>query len=430
MAFSFNKLIPGFLDFSQPNIPKMEDNAKHLSHSILPVRFSRIKQDVLTWRESVDEAERPYNPFRVQMQKIYNDTILDGHVKACTERRKDLTLLRDWHFCDKSGNVNEELTYLFDKPWFNRFMSHSLDALFFGYSLIELGDVVDSAFPKLKVIKRWNVSPDRYVVANVIYNLSGIPFLEEPQKDWHIYISTPNDIGTSDCGYGAFYEVALYQIFLRNITGFNGDFLELFGQPIRVGKTNKIEESERAEFYDALQNMGSAGFIMLDAIGDEIDLIESSNVGNSYKAYADFESRLQKLISKILLGHGDALDSTSGKLGATQGEDNPIKEALEDRQSKDGYFITDVINSELLPRLRKLGFNIQNDVKFEFKNDHEIHENNERIADISVKVKQAGLQVDKAWFEENTNIKLSEVVEPAPQAPAVSAKQKIQNLYK
>ena len=427
MDINFNKLIPSFLDFSQPNIPKMEDNAKHLSHSILPVRFSRIKQDALSWREAIDEAERPYNPFRVKMQKIYNDTILDGHVKSCIERRKDLTLLRDWNFTNKAGVVNEEFTDLMNKTWFNRFINHSLDALFFGYSLIELGDVINSEFPKLKVVKRWNVSPDRYVVANVIYNLSGIPFLEEPQRDWHVYVSTPNDIGTSDCGYGALYEVALYQIFLRNLIGFNGDFLELFGQPIRIGRTNKIEDSERGEFYNSLQNMGSAGFILLDALDDQIELIESANVGSSYKAYADFELRLQKLISKIILGHGDALDSTAGKLGASQGDDNPISQALEDRQSKDGTFITDVINTELLPRLKKLGFNVPNDIVFTFKNDHEVHENNERIADLSIKVKQAGLQVDGKWFQEQTNIVLSEAItQPAP----VSAKEKIQNLYK
>lgn len=427
MDINFNKLIPSFLDFSQPNIPKMEDNAKHLSHSILPVRFSRIKQDALSWREAIDEAERPYNPFRVQMQKIYNDTILDGHVKACIERRKDLTLLRDWNFTNKAGVVNEEFTDLMNKTWFNRFMNHSLDALFFGYSLIELGDVINSEFPKLKVVKRWNVSPDRYVVANVIYNLSGIPFLEEPQRDWHVYVSTPNDIGTSDCGYGALYEVALYQIFLRNLIGFNGDFLELFGQPIRVGRTNKIEDSERGEFYNALQNMGSAGFILLDALDDQIELIESANVGSSYIAYADFELRLQKLISKIILGHGDALDSTAGKLGASQGDDNPISQALEDRQSKDGTFTTDVINTELLPRLKKLGFNVPNDIVFTFKNDHEVHENNERIADLSIKVKQAGLQVDGKWFQEQTNIVLAEAI---PQPAPASAKEKIQNLYK
>ena len=420
-----------FLFFGTPNTPTIENNPKHLSRAILPIRLARIKQDTLSWRTAIDEAERPFNPFRVKMQQIYVDTILDGHVKACLERRKDLTMLRDWHLVNQKNEVNEDATKLIDRNWFYHFMSHALDAIFYGYSLIELGDITNNNFKGLKTVKRWNISPDRLIVSNLTYNLSGEPFLEEPFADWHVYVSTPNEIGTSNCGYGALYEVALYQIFLRNLLGYNGDFLELFGQPIRVGSTNKIEESERAEFAQALSDMGSAGWILKDAIDDQIELIESKNVGSSYMAFADFELRLQKLISKILLGHGDALDSTAGKLGATQGDDNPIAEALEDKQSKDGYFIQNIINEELLPRLRKLGFAIPEDCIFEFKNDHEIHENNERVADLSVKIKNAGLQVDKAWFEEQTGIKLAEITEPAPTPQETQTfKEKINNLYK
>lgn len=427
----------GFLWFSQPNVPNIlqsEEAKTNLSKTTLPIRLARIKQDTLSWRAAVEEAERPFNPFRVRMQQIYIDTILDGHVKACIERRKDLTMLRDWQFVNANKEVNEEVGKLLNKPWFNRFISHSLDALFFGYSLIELGNCVNNEFKDIKVTKRWYVSPDRYVVSNMSYNLSGTPFKDEPWKDWHIYLSTPNDIGTSDCGYGLFYEVALYQIFLRNILGYNGDFLELFGQPIRVGKTNKTELAEREVFASALQDMGSAGWILMDALDDQIDLIESANVGSSWQAYSNFEKRLQGLISKLILGHADALDSTPGKLGGNQGEESPTAQAMEDKQSKDATFIMDAINSELLPRLRTLGFSIPDDCLFEFKNDAEVQENNDRIISQAVEIKKAGLQMDKDYFEEQTGIKLSEVA-PIDSTPTVvpattSIKDKLKNIYK
>ena len=425
----------GWLWFGQPNVPKMEapaDAPKNLSSTILPIRLARIKQDTLSWREAVAEAERPFNPFRVRMQQMYVDTILNAHVKSCIERRKDLTILRDWQISTNKA-IDDKTAEIINKPWFYKFISHSLDALFFGYSLIELGDVTDNIFKDLKVVKRWNVSPDRYVVSNMAYNLSGVPFKDEPWADWHVYVDTPNDIGTSDCGYGALYEVALCEIFLRNITGFNGDYVELFAQPIRVGRTNKIEEAERQTFADALAEMGSAGYMVLDAIGDSVEFVESNNAGTAWKSYENFEMRLQKLISKLLLGHADAMDSTEGKLGATQGKETPVYQALEDKQTKDGDFVANIINSELFPRLRKIGFQIPENAVFEFKNDHEIHENNERIADLSVKVKQAGLQVDADWFEQNTSIKVSRP-EPVQLPPAVeppkTIREKIQNIYK
>jgi len=436
MASIKNILPKGFLWFGQPNVPNIvqsEEAKANLSKTTLPIRLARIKQDTLSWRVACEEAERPFNPFRVRMQQIYIDTILDGHVKACVERRKDLTTLRDWQIVNSKGEVNDDVAKLLNKPWFNRFISHSLDTLLYGYSLIELGDCVDNQFKDIKVTKRWYVSPDRYVVSNMAYNLSGTPFKDEPWSDWHIYLSTPNDIGTSDSGYGLFYEVALYQIFLRNILGYNGDFLELFGQPIRVGKTNKTELAERENFAAALQDMGSAGWILMDAIDDQIELIESGNVGSAWQAYANFEKRLQGLISKLILGHADALDSTAGKLGATQGSESPSEQAMEDKQSKDGVFITDVINSELIPRLIKFGFNIPEDCIFEFKNDHEVHENNDRVIGQAVEIKKAGLQMDKDYFEEQTGIKLAEV---APEViapivtPTTSIKDKLKNMYK
>ena len=428
----FNK---GWLWFGSPNVPEILPDGqakKNLSQSILPIRLDRIRQDALSWRTAIEEAERPFNPFRVLQQQIYIDVILDGHVKSCIERRKDLTTLRDWQLVDGKGKVLEDVTKLLDSVWFNRFIGHSLDALFFGYSLIELGDVTNNQFKGIKVTKRWNVSPDRYVVSNMAYNLSGSAFLEEPFKDWHVYVSTPNDIGTSDCGYGILYEVALYQIMLRNLLGYNGDFVELFAQPIRVGRTNKIEEAERQSFVDALANMGSSPYILLDAIDDQVEFIEAKNSGTAWRSYDNLETRLQKIISKIILGHADAMDSTAGKLGSEQGgEESPTAQALEDKQSKDGYFVTDIINSELLPRLRKLGFAIPEDAKFEFKNDHEVHENADRVIGQAVQMYSAGLQMDVEYFEEQTGIKVQEAVEPKKDIePKVSVKDKLKNLYK
>lgn len=421
--------------FGSPNTPKIlsdEEAKKNLSRSVLPIKMARIKQDTKSWREAIDEMERPFNPFRVKQQQMYLDTILNTHVKACIERRKDLTMLRDWEVCGANGEVNENIEALLDTTWFNRFLSHSLDALFFGYSLIELGDITNNQFKGIKVTKRWNISPDRHVVSNLTYNLSGTPFLDEPWSDWHVYVSIPNDIGTSECGYGILYEVALCEIFLRNLTGFNGDYIELFSQPIRVGKTNKTEEAERGQFEQALKDMGSSSYILLDAMDDEVTLVESSNSGTSWKSYENFEMRLQKAISKVILGHADALDSTSGKLGATQGEESPIYQAMEDKQSKDGYFICDIVNNELFPRMRKLGFNIPDDVVFCFKNDHEKHEHNDRVISQAVEIYKAGMQMDSQYFEEQTGIKLAEPIAPVipKEEKTLSVAAKLRNMYK
>jgi phage gp29-like protein len=422
--------------------------AKNLGNYITPVQLQRMAQDVGTWRRAINEAEQAYFPHRVRMQQLYIDTILNGHVFSVMERRKDLTLLRDFQIC-KGETESPELTQMFQAEWFSLFMAYALDALFFGYSLISLGDVTDNEFNDLSIVKRWNISPDRLNVGSFMYHNSGLSFMEAPYKDWHVWVPTPSETGQSPCGYGLFYKIGLYEIFLRNTLGFNGDFVELYSQPYRVGKTTKTNEAERAELENALRNMGSSGYAIIDPT-DEITFLETALAGTGWKGYENLEQRCEKKVSKIVLGHADALDSVPGKLGAGSGDDNPVMIALTDKQTKDGRFIQSLVNKELIPRMRNMGFSIPEGYVFKFKNDQEIQEyrkredeSNAKTAEIAQTMKNAGLKMDAKYFEKRTGIPTAEAEVPAPLAPVEDPlkkdnkkelsnriKNKLDNLYK
>lgn len=394
---------------------------KNASYYIFPAQLARLRVDVLGWRDALREAEQAFYPQRVKMQQMYNDVIVNGHTLACWERRKDLTLLRDFKLCNAAGEENEELKELFLKPWFQKFVGFTLDAMGFGYTLIALGDIVSDAFPKVQVVRRWNISPDRTNVTAFVYAISGLNFIEDKEvAEWHVWVPTVNNIGNSNCGFGLFYEVALPSIYLRNNIGNNMDYAENFGQPVRKGTTTKTEEAERAEYAQALANMGSDAWILLDPT-DTLELIESKSTGQGFKVYESIEKRCQQEISKIILGHADALDSVPGKLGAGSGEDNPVMTALLDKQTKDGQFVQPVINDELLPRMRALGFNIPDDIHFEYKNDDEKEafrkkqdESNQVTATIFKTIKDAGGKPDWKYFTERTGIEVEEAPEPEP----------------
>lgn len=396
--------------------------ARNLSTVISPVQLQRLRHDVQMWRQAIDEAEQAWYPHRVRMQRLYIDTILNGHVFSLMERRKDLSLLRDFKICDGRGEENEEWSeYFRDQEWFSLFLAYGLDALFFGYSLISLGDVKNDAFPDLSLVRRWNVSPDRLNVARYVYSLSGVQFLEEPWSDWHIWISTQSENGATNCGYGLFYKIGLYEILLRNTLGFNADFIELYGMPYRVGKTTKTTEDERAEMEQALQSMGSAGYAILDP-QDEITFLETRLSGTGWESYSNLEGRCIKVVSKLILGHEDAASSTPGKLGAGgDKEDNPITMAMLGKQTKDGRFLENVVNKSLLPRMRNLGFNIPQELKFKFKNDEEKEafrqredKSNQATAGVFKTIKDAGGKPDWKYFTDRTGIPVEEMPEPVP----------------
>lgn len=414
--------------------------AKSLRNYISPVQLARIRTDVDAWRKGIEEAEQAYFPHRVKMQRMFIDTILNGHTLACIIRRKDLTMLREWSFKNDNEVENDDLKKLFAKTWFAQLIEYTLEARFCGYSLIALNDCINDEFPELELIRRFNVSPDRLNVSSYIYSIDGAKFLEEPYVNYHVWVPTPSDVGVSKVGYGLLYNVAIYEIICRNLLGFNTDAAELYGMPSRKGRTQKTEESERAEFAKSLQEMGSAGWILLDAM-DDVELIEPKGTGQGFKIYPDLEKRLEAKISKLILGHSDALDSTPGKLGSGQGGDeSPASQALRDKQTSDGTFIENIVNGTLIPKLINLGFNIDTSFKFKFSNNQEVVEkrknedaNNKATADIAYVMTQAGLKMDPKYFEERTGIKTIAVEEAKEeQEPKFNTrvKNKLEILYK
>src|SRR5690349_19165609 len=106
---------------------------KNLNNYISKVQLERIRQDIFTWRASLVAAENAWYPQRVPMQIVFQDTVLNGHVAACMERRKDLTLLRDFVVCSADGTVSEDWTNFFKTDWFSLWVNYGLDALAYGY---------------------------------------------------------------------------------------------------------------------------------------------------------------------------------------------------------------------------------------------------------------------------------------------------------
>jgi hypothetical protein len=397
-----------------------KDLDKNLANAFLPVPVSREVQDPETWRGAIREAEMPVLPFRVKMQQIYLDTAINSHVAACMLKRKNLTLLRKFALVDEKGEPNEEWTNYLKKSWFYKFVNYSLDALFYGYSLITLGDIVQNELPNLTIIRRDNISPERLEVTVIPYSPTGYYFMDSPYNESHIWIPTPTMNGTTSCGVGLFYPIALFEIYLRNMNSDNANFMQLFASPFRAAflEATINNEAERASVEAMLRNQGAMNYGIFNK-DDRLEYLTGGN-GNGWKAFADADRRWQKQITKTLLGHEDSISSTPGKLGAGQGggkdggDHSPVQEALYEIQASDENFILPIINNELLTRLRFHGIDIPENLTFKYLNSEEeediIRRKNEvnlTMSEIARNLEKTNLTIDPSWFEEVTGIKLT-----------------------
>ncbi len=420
--------------------------AKNLSSYISPIQLLRIRQDALSWRNAIAEAERPYFPYRVKMQTIFKDTVQNGHVFSALEKAKDLILLKEFGLYN-GETLDEKATALIKKEWFYNIMNYTLDAKFFGYSLIGIGDMVNDEFPNVEIIRRENVSPDREEFTTFAYMPHGLNFSDNGSKDeagnkyfdWSIWIPTPSDLGISQCGYGLLYKIALYEIFMRNNLAQNADFVEVYGQPFRHLKSDKTgDERDKAE--TDLSRMGSNPWIITD-LDEELIFIESNSTGSGWKSYDNFDTRLMKVVSKIVFGHSNAIDSTTGKLGNGNDEKSPEQIAINDTETKLGRFFEYHANDQIIPKLRNIGLSIPEGLVFKLKNDKEKKEirdsedkSNATTSDIVYKLKQAGFDVDPKYITDRTGIPVTkaEVVPPASpfgNNPSDKVKNKLKELY-
>lgn len=443
-----NKATLGLFGYDSAHVsdkvrPNREVNAHNPDRFVMPFQLQRLRQDAESWRDAVSEAENAWYPHRVKMQQIFIDTIMDGHVTAVINKRKDLTLLKDFELV-KGETCDEKATELLKADWFLKLVNYILDAPYYGYTLVGLGDLINNEFPDLKIVRRWNVSPDRLNLVSIPYALSGINFTDPSDKDedgnsfydWSIWVETPTEAGPSRCGYGLLYKVAIYQIYLRHIAGFNADYCELFGQPYRHLKTDATGKDLDKQ-KEAMDKMASSGWIVTPK-DVEIEFVTEQGSAKGYMSYSDFETRLEKKISKIILGHEDGISSTPGKLGSGNNKEGDIQKALDDVESKDVKLVEHIVNSQVIPKLQKIGFPIPMGLKFRYKNDREMEEVKERenllfkdTAEFLKTMKDAGFQVSEKWVKERLGIDVekAEAPEPLQANNPADVREKIKNFY-
>ncbi len=423
------------------NIPQQENNAHNPRNFVVPLQLERIKVDIGSWRFAVGEAENAYYPHRYKMQQIFVDKILEGHTLACMNACKDMTLLKEFKVGKKNAEgvwiENKEASKLFeDKAWFKDMLNYILDARFFGYSLIQLGDLERKGkkydFKNLTILKRWHVSPDRKQYVQIPYQTWGLNFLDENEKDekgvpyadWLVYVDTPSDVGSSVCGFGLLYNVALYAIILRNNLAHNADYTQMFSAPYRHIKTDAKFDSEEYKNLEASAAMMGAFGYLLTTKEEEVEFI-GGNAGTGFQAYDNLEERCQKMVSKLFFGHANAMDSIKTALAGggaskkiTDEDSTPEGKAKLATEKKQNGFALNALNGTVYPKLKKLGFPLKDDECFYIVNDKEEFEQrvktdaaNKETAIVAKTMKEAGLKMGAEYFEKVTGIPTEEVIE-------------------
>jgi hypothetical protein len=339
---------------SSNNEPKKEGVVPYVEQPL-----QRLKLDIARWRSALLTAENILQPYRVEVQRNYNEIALNAQIKACVEKRKNLTLLRDYDFEKGEKEIEIDNISLVEK-----IISGILDAEFYGYTLLQI-EAIEQGKAKVCVIPRERIIPEKNTISTGSqYDNVGIKINDPLYEPWLLWFETDSDSSNTKCGLGLYNILAPYEIYVRNANTAWSEYQQIFGVPLRIGKTNTREARMRDNMSNMLRDMGRSGWATLDH-EDSVEMVGGHNGGSSTDTFLGLIEYCNKAISKVILGHADALDSTAGKLG----NDTSVEEALSVIQRKDGLKVEYILNNYVFPKLAKIGLREFEGIKIKFEDN-------------------------------------------------------------
>ena len=346
-------------------------------------QIRRASQDIDSWRQAIKNAESKFFPRRTLLYDLYAEILLDGHLTAVTEKRKQSVSNTPLVFTE-NGKVNEAIGDLISTEAFMNLIGFIMDSRLYGHSLIELQFENETINPTL--IPRKHVVPEWGIILKKQSDNTGFDYRCKPYDDFLL------EVGDKD-SFGLLMKAAQYVIYKRGGFGDWAQNCELFGMPFRVAKYEGYDEKTRQELETALKAAGSAAYMVIPKEA-EINFIQSSQTGNAVH-YEVMVNTCNKELSKLILGQ----TMTTEESGA-YAQAKIHLEVEKEIHFADKLFVKNILNGKLVPLMRKHGM-IGGNGKFSFHEKENIDTPTKLDMDLRLAEK---IKIPDSYFYETYNI--------------------------
>lgn len=364
------------------------------SNIILPKSKSLSIQTLKKWKDALTLAQLAENANRKPLMELYDSIKLDSHLAALIEGRVLKVMQSKFKIVDQSGKDNPEMNKLFEQPWFNSFIYHSIMAKFNGATVVELWDLNAETMEldSVNYIPTENVLFEKGFIVKENGDETGYPYKEEPLKPYYIQIGKNKDLGMLK-------DVAPDALSKKFAGAAWNEFIEKYGIPPRWVTTDSYSETRENELADMMANMVSNHWAVLK--GNEKIEVMNSTGSSSYDIFDKMIERRNSEMSKRILGQDGTTDSsatgTFGSLKVMQG-------VSDDRHEADKTDLKYIINNELLWRLLLISpaYSQLKNYRFEWDDSKEMTAN--EIVDMVQKLSSSGFNVDLKFVSDKTGI--------------------------
>lgn len=250
--------------------------------------------------------------------RVYRELSTDPHVWACIQSRKAGVMSLEWEI-DRGkaqSRVAKTIRQHFESLDMHRILSDVLDAAMWGFQPIEVlwKNVGGLILPRDVVAKppEWfHFSVDNELLLRTRENAMGVPV-----PDRKFLCPVFNGSYQNPYGERTLSRVFWPVTFKKGGLKFWVTFAEKFGTPWVIGKmprgTDKAKIDDLAEMLEAM--VADAVAVIPD--DSSVEIIEAAGKAASGALWKDLAAFSNAEISKAILGHTGAAESTPGKLGS------------------------------------------------------------------------------------------------------------------
>ena len=300
-------------------------------------------KDIGEFKLSLQSAESVHYPNRTRLYDFYSQISLDANLSGVVEKRVDSVLNKVLAYKTSAGKKIDEMDKVINSNKFREIIRQLILSKMWGLSGMEFIPGPEIDFVN---VPRKHIKPEKKMIAIEQNNDTGIEY-EDISNLW--IVGNEND-------FGLFLKCSMYVIWKMGGMADYAQYIEIFGQPVRVVYYDAYDTKTRSELRKVLDESGSSLAMMIpkQAQFELKDGKQSNGTGqlqNSFVRYCDEQ------VSIVILGNTESTSSSKSS-GYAQSKEHG-KQQLEITKS-DMVFVTNLLNSEKFTAiLRSYGLGVE-----------------------------------------------------------------------
>lgn len=298
---------------------------------------SQVREDHQGWRDALARAEHPERPDPAQLYALYETALLDTHLASVVSTRKIRVL-----GAQRTLIGQEEAS---QAGWLHALLEAVLDARFWGSVVVEFATQADGSPAVLRIPPRHVLPTHGWVRLDA---QTPAPPLGTPPPTGFVAIDDRPELARISAE-GLLTAAVPLVLMKRHTLASWSEFVEIFGMPVRIGRTPARDPQRKQELAELLKALGSAAYAVLED-GEDIEFQQMQRT-DAYRVFDRLIERCNLELSKLI--NGQTLTTEQGDRGARAlGE---IHDRVFDSITRaDVRWLEAVVNTQLLPRLSRL----------------------------------------------------------------------------